>query len=427
MKPSIQTFAAAVCVALLSYSPVAANPAASDKTLKVYILAGQSNMQGQAGWWVTRGLADDPSTRHLHEKFVDADGNFREEKNVYVAALSGEQDAVEKNGPLTVGFGGALGGDLRQKGRHGMRWGPEWGFGVTMGEHLNNPVLIIKTSWGGKSLSTDFRSPSAGPYEYRENILQGQMQRRNLTKEEVIAAKNAETGVYYRMMLDHVRKVLANPSAYHPAYDPAAGYEISGFVWLQGWNDMVDSHTYAENLGENRYDLYRDLLAHFIRDVRKDFKAPKMPFVIGVLGMQGYDVFRAAMAAPAKMEEFKGNVIAVDMLDYVDEKLIELYVRRNGWHERADKENKFAELREKLAPLRQELEEAKKIEDQRERGRKEAEIQERMRAIIFTPEELEYLDKNHSSQGFHYQGSPKFFGRVGEAFAKALLEHNKKE
>ncbi len=402
---------------------IAASAFGSSKTLKVYILAGQSNMQGQSGWWVVQGLADDPSTRHLYERFVDADGNFREEANVYVAALSGEDDR-ERNGPLTIGFGGALRGDLRQRGPHGMRWGPEWGFGVTMDDHLENPILIIKTSWGGKTLSTDFRPPSAGPYVYRESILESVARRNNQSKEEVIAAKNEETGVFYRKMLDHVRKVLAHPGEYHPAYDAAAGYEISGFVWLQGWNDMMDGHTYAENLGAARFDMYTDLLSHFIRDIRKDLKAPQMPFVIGVIGI-GDDDFRAAMAAPAQMEEFKDNVIAVDMKEYLDFKLDELAHRVWRWEERHDKENEYAELRQKLAPLQKELEEARKIEDRRERSRQEGEIQERKRAIMYTPEEIEYMENNRSSQGFHYFGSPKFFGRVGEAFANALIEFGK--
>lgn len=100
MKQTIQTFAAATCLALLIHSPVAAETAASDKTLKVYILAGQSNMQGLAGWWVVPGLADDPTTRHLYEKFMDEEGNFREEENVHVAALSGDNEAVEKKRAL---------------------------------------------------------------------------------------------------------------------------------------------------------------------------------------------------------------------------------------------------------------------------------------------------------------------------------------
>ncbi len=65
-----------------------------------------------------------------------------------------------------------------------------------------------------------------------------------------------------------------------PEYDEKAGYELAGFVWLQGFNDLVDGQTYPN---EN-YDEYSRLLSHFIRDVRKDLSAPKMPFVIGVLG-----------------------------------------------------------------------------------------------------------------------------------------------
>ena len=47
----------------------------------------------------------------------------------------------------------------------GDKIGPEFTFGLTMDAALDEPVLIIKTAWGGKSLHTDFRSPSAGPYQ----------------------------------------------------------------------------------------------------------------------------------------------------------------------------------------------------------------------------------------------------------------------
>ena len=33
---------------------------------------------------------------------------------------------------------------------------------------LDEPILIIKTSWGGRSLHTDFRPPSAGPYVWSD-------------------------------------------------------------------------------------------------------------------------------------------------------------------------------------------------------------------------------------------------------------------
>src|SRR6476659_460210 len=68
-------------------------------------------------------------------------------------------------------------------------------------------------------------------------------------------------------------------------------------------------------------------MATCIRNVRKDFNAPKMPFVIGVLGVggakAGQDVvnFREAMAAPAALPEFKGNVVAVETAPFWSEEL----------------------------------------------------------------------------------------------------------
>lgn len=86
--------------------------------------------------------------------------------------------------------------------------------------------------------------------------------------------------------------------------------------------------------------LYSELLADFIRDVRKDLSAPKMPFVIGVMGVGGIQdkpgYFREAMAAPAEMPEFKGNVTAVQTAPFWDKKLGEIddkngKIRQMGW------------------------------------------------------------------------------------------------
>ncbi len=74
---------------------------------------------------------------------------------------------------------------------------------------LNEPILIIKTSWGGKSLHTDFRPPSAKPYEFCATELQGRKNRGDdMDKERANVIK--ATGVYYRLMIEHVRKVLAD-------------------------------------------------------------------------------------------------------------------------------------------------------------------------------------------------------------------------
>ncbi len=72
----------------------------------------------------------------------------------------------------------------------------------------------------------------------------------------------------------------------------------------------MDGNTYPTGAdGKTRdYSNYSKWMADFIRDVRKDLSAPKMPFVIGVLGVGGLKAndgtiaFRKAMAAPAALQ-----------------------------------------------------------------------------------------------------------------------------
>ena len=104
---------------------------------------------------------------------------------------------------------------------------------------VDGPVLIIKTAWGGKSLHTDFRPPSAGPYVPTAEELKSWAEKPEKEKQRAAA-----TGVYYRLMVEHVKKVLADPKRVCPEYDAAQGFEIAGFVWLQGWNAMVDPRVY---------------------------------------------------------------------------------------------------------------------------------------------------------------------------------------
>ena len=114
------------------------------KPLKVYIMAGQSNMQGRARDHTLPHMKSHPDTAHMADKMVDEKGKFRPIKNVWIAALGVKKNQEEKMGPLSIGFG--------YDGGSGIKIGPEMGFGITMQEHLKEPVLIIKTSWGGKSL-----------------------------------------------------------------------------------------------------------------------------------------------------------------------------------------------------------------------------------------------------------------------------------
>ena len=83
---------------------------------------------------------------------------------------------------------------------------------------MKEPILIIKTAWGGKSIHTDFRPPSAGPYVFNENELENFKRRGRDIKEEK-AEKAEQTGKFYHLMMDHVKKVLADIKRVYPAYN----------------------------------------------------------------------------------------------------------------------------------------------------------------------------------------------------------------
>ena len=199
---------------------------------------------------------------------------------------------------------------------------------------------------------------------------------------------------------------------------------------------MVDGHVYPNHNKTNRFDLYSELLAHFIRDVRKDLNVPKMPFVIGVMGVGGLKdesvdmlAFRRAMAAPAAMPEFKGNVEAVHTADFWDEKLGELENRKLLAREMPGRRKKtndsYDGLRKKLAPLLQEMAEFEKRPKAERSKAKHEELEKKIWDTLYTPEEQEYYAKNRCAQAFHYNGSAKTYCWIGEALANAVLGMSK--
>ena len=377
---------------------------AQAEPLKVYILAGQSNMEGHAHVRTFPHVAMDPKTKPLSDLMQDENGKPRTAERTwisYLGARKAEKSLLE--GKLTAGFGAPV---------KGPKIGPEFTFGLTLEKRMSNPILLIKTAWGGRNLSTNFRPPSAGPYKLNEWQVEF-ARTKGKTVEENEAKINAKAGVEYRQMVAHVKDVLSNIKRIYPDYDPKQGYEIAGFVWFQGWNDKVDKHTYAYRDQPGGYDVYSQLLTHFIKDVRKEFDAPKMPFVIGVMGVGGkIDVangdqkaarnqrFREAMAAPAKLPEFAGNVHAVWTEQCWDDKLGAL-------------EDKRTAVKGKL----QDIKRNKKLSEV-ERAAKEKAVRE---SSAFTPEEQKLYNLAISNFGFHYLGSAKIVGRIGVAFADALV------
>jgi alpha-galactosidase len=189
---------------------------------------------------------------------VDATGNPVTCEKVWISYFTGGRDnRGEGYGKLTAGYG-----SRRVPAEMGEKIGPEFAFGIYTQKALAEPILIIKTAWGGKSLHTDFRPPSAGPYVFNENELEN-FKRRGKDIKEVKADKAEKSGKFYRLMMDHVKMVLSDIKRVYPGYNQKDGFELSGFAWFQGWNDMVASGTYPNRGQPGGYDAYTDCLAHF--------------------------------------------------------------------------------------------------------------------------------------------------------------------
>ena len=322
-------------------------------------------------------------------------------KRAYIAAF-GECEGGSKAGPAGPGFGA-----------NKSKIGPEYGFALSMEQLTDAPILIIKTSWGGKSLTYDFRPPSAPDFKTTKAYADAKAAAEEARKRHEEAVKNFpqaqekykadlaayeekmktadektrkslrkpaeprqprepkpfamdDAGFFWRSMVDSVEKVLADPGKYHPQYDASAGYEVAGFVWFQGFNDQFSEEFHGNYTGNMKL---------FIEDVRKSFKAPAMPFVIGVLGTSrtkdGVDANAVSIAqrAAAALPEFKGNVAAVESYLYYTQEIYPIFTAWGtpGWD---SVKHQWARC--------------------------------------------------GSDRPYHYLGSGKFFVRLGDAFATAM-------
>ena len=405
--PRLSTFFVFLCFAQVSIA---------DRPLKIFILCGQSNMEGHAKLSTLEAMKMDPVTKRIYKQMVDATGNPVTCEKVWISYFTGGRDNMgEGFGKLTAGYG-----SRRVPDEMSEKIGPEFTFGIYTQKALEEPVLIIKTAWGGKSLHTDFRPPSAGPYVFNENELEN-FKRRGKDIKEVKADKAEQSGKFYRLMMDHVKKVLSDIKRVYPDYNQKNGYELAGFAWFQGWNDMVASGTYPNRGQPGGYDAYTDCLAHFIRDVRKDLQAPKMKFVIGVMGVGGplekytnpryvpiHGEFREAMAAPAAMPEFKGNVFAVRTAKFWDMRLQELEDNQ----ERVKQMTGFLKNKHKDHPNRNGSMSAQEQKEYIENYRKK----------LISEKDEAYARIAKSNGGYHYFGSAKTMAQIGKAFAEAMFQ-----
>ena len=381
--------------------------ATSKDKVKVFILAGQSNMEGRGfpeplTWQVGQKKYRKRYTHFIKDGDYDAftqkvketrDPTDSRKTPTYLWSTRHDVwiNYLGKHGDLTVGYGAPREG-----------FGPEYNFGHVMGNHYDEQVLLIKASWGGRALARGFLPPSSmlSDAEYakqaaaqnaankawndaepariaahnkrvaEQNKKDNKKRRlRKFKAREMVTAEEykSQFGKDYRNMVSEVHGCLGEIGERFPGYKNQ-GYEIMGFVWFQGWNDQY----------QDRWLTYEKNMANFIRDVRREFKAPKMKFVVGQMGNDGMapdkpgsprDYIKKAQAGVPGQAEFKGNAICVRTDRYWDMEAHAIYTGPGGWSKDADKWRQFG-----------------------------------------------------NDRPYHYYGSPWLFAQVGTAFGEGMLE-----
>ena len=281
--------------------------ASGGDVVKVFFLVGQSNMEGKGNPVHLDTYKNDPLISPTYAELKDGDG-WAVRDDVWITYPSKARGA--KHGPLTVDYG--------TKGENSI--GPEFGFGHTVGNALDEKVLLIKIAWGGKSLTVDFRPPSAPPSDEEVQALLQRLQKKKpkTTAEDV----REQFGHYYREVVRHAKEEMEMVGQRFPELTDA-DLQIAGFIWHQGFNDKI-----RKELRENKYADYTKWLGQFIRDIRKDLNAPEMPFVIGELstgGIPSRGDFQIAQANTAKFDGFEGNVAFVPTAEFYDTEAHKLY------------------------------------------------------------------------------------------------------
>ena len=240
--------------------------------VKVFILAGQSNMVGA-------GQVKANPERHDGKGSLEWLVESSPHKDRYAALRDADGAWVERD-DVKIWFLGRAGGLRPGFGANENAIGPELGFGTVVGDAFDEPVALVKIAWGGKAIGKEFRPPSSG----------------------------GEVGAEYRQLVDLSKETISNLATIFPEFE-GREIELVGIGWHQGWNDRVNQ---AFN------EAYEENLANLVRDLRKELDAPNLPFVIAETGMTGPTEnhpralsLMAAQKAVAEKPEFRSTVAFV--------------------------------------------------------------------------------------------------------------------
>lgn len=298
-------------------------PANMSKPVQVFLIMGQSNAVGLGA--VTgdkpESLETAVKTEKLYPFLVDDAGNWTERKdvrNVQVMVGRGGGMSLLHNEFMTV---------------MGKTMGVEYGVGHQLGNAIDEPVMVLKSCIGNRSLGWDLLPPGS------ERFLMETTDKSGNKTSKVVAgykdkpdmwdadpAKGLATepppwldkdgkpiewyaGKQWDDDIGNAKKVLSELDTYYPG---AKGYEVAGFFWWQGEKDAGNA-AHAERYEHN--------LVNLIKQLRKEFDAPKAKFVMGTIGEVTKEtagnsgkILQAMMTVDGtsgKYPEFKGNVATV--------------------------------------------------------------------------------------------------------------------
>lgn len=221
------------------------------KKTKVFLLAGQSNMDGRG------------DSSKLSEAEMKLLANASQKIHFIYKGTVGEGNAIRYNGPLDFTNPWNF---VKQKFRVEKCFGPELFFGVELVKnHPEHDYLFIKRSQGGTSLYGAWNP--------------------NWSVEKARFFNEQDKPKLYQDFIDLVDAELAK-------LQPDS-YEIIGMLWVQGETDSNTSN------GSTAADTYQENLENLIHSVRGHYNVPDLPFLI--LGVGSKKVQNAMVQVSNKL------------------------------------------------------------------------------------------------------------------------------
>ena len=210
-------------------------PPAKEKTAKVFVLAGQSNMEGNTNFSSLKKFCAESEEEHDYEVIKAGFPNVKiSYHNIYD---NNNKNFSNEESPMEGKFVNA---GLNQGVRKTGFSGPEVGIAEVLNDYADEevPIFLIKYTSGGTGFFDQTRNGSKN-WNWR-------------------SSSNTKPGDLYNGLLEFVD---ANLSLIETEYEIKP--EIKGFLWMQGESDGTNSGAAS---------MYQTHLNRMITDFREEFK-----------------------------------------------------------------------------------------------------------------------------------------------------------